>query len=83
MRSATGDLNTRTDIEPDERRPELPNDAPEMRFPGADRPAPPPDREDDLPERLGERIAEGPGGSGIATGESDLLPNVEIPESSM
>ena len=52
-----------------------------MNLPGADRPNPAPDREDDLPKRLGERIASGPGG--IAAGEPDLLPNVEVPEAQM
>ena len=53
-----------------------------MHLPGADRPNPAPDREDDLPERLGQRIQDGPG-DGIATGEPDLLPNVEVPEGQM
>lgn len=50
---------------------------------------PPPDREPpdpgaDLPQRLGERIENGPGsGSGIAAGEPDLLPNVDVPEETM
>ena len=62
-------------VEPAEGRPDL-------GLPGADLPDPTPDRNDDLPERLGERIANGPG-EGIATGEPDLLPNVEVPESTM
>jgi hypothetical protein len=36
----------------------------------------------DLPERLGERIENGPG-SGIAAGEPDLVPDVEVPEETM
>ena len=64
-----------TPIDPAEGRPD-------MNLPGADRPNPAPDREDDLPQRLGERIEAGPG-EGIATGEPDLLPNVEIPETQM
>ena len=55
---------------------------PDLGIPGADHPDPPPDRDADLPERLGERIEKGPG-AGIATGEPDLLPNVEVPESTM
>lgn len=38
--------------------------------------------ETDLPERLGERIQDGPRG-GIATGEPDLMPNVDVPEETM
>jgi hypothetical protein len=50
--------------------------------------APQPDREPpdspgaDLPERLGERVSNGPG-PGIATGEPDLVPDVEVPEETM
>lgn len=73
-----------TDV-PDSPTPQ-PNDPaegrPDMNLPGADRPNPAPDREDDLPQRLGERIETGPG-EGIASGEPDLLPNVEIPETQM
>jgi hypothetical protein len=54
---------------------------PDLGIPGADRPDPTPNRDDDLPERLGERI-EKPG-TGIASGEPDLLPNVEVPEATM
>ena len=64
-----------TGAEPAEGRPDL-------GLPGADLPDPTPDRNDDLPERLGERITEGPG-EGIATGEPDLLPNVEVPEATI
>jgi len=56
---------------------------PDLNLPGADRPEPAPDRNDDLPERLGERIQDGPGAGGVATGEPDLLPNVEVPEAQM
>ena len=70
---------TRTDAaggrEPAEGRPDL-------GIPGADHPAPAPDRQDELPERLGERMERGPKG-GVATGEPDLLPNVEVPEETM
>lgn len=55
---------------------------PDLGLPGADHPQPAPDREDDLPERLGERIEDGPAG-GVASGEPDLLPNVEVPEETM
>lgn len=66
---------TNTPIEPGEGQPD-------MNLPGANRPSPQPDPEDDLPQRLGERIADGPG-SGIATGETDLLPNTEVPQAQM
>jgi hypothetical protein len=55
---------------------------PDLGIPGADHPHPTPDRDHDLPERLGERIEDGPG-TGIASGEPDLLPNVEVPEATM
>jgi hypothetical protein len=43
----------------------------------------PPDTPDaDLPERLGDRVANGPG-PGIASGEPDLVPDVEVPEETM
>lgn len=54
---------------------------PEMDFPGVDRPDIEPDRNEDLPERLGERIERGPQSGG--TGEPDLLPDVEVPDSTM
>lgn len=45
----------------------------------------PPDAPDaELPQRLGRRIEGGPNsGSGIAAGEPDLMPNVEVPEETM
>jgi hypothetical protein len=59
---------------------------PDMGLPGADRPEPrpePPDAPDtDRPERLGDRVEKGPG-SGIAAGEPDLVPDVEVPEETM
>ena len=55
---------------------------PDVGLPGADRPQPAPDRNDDLPQRLGERIEHGPS-DGIASGEPDLLPNVEVPAETM
>jgi hypothetical protein len=91
MRDAPTDPGT-PDTEAPDSRPTTPSDPlnpnepaegrPDMDLPGADRPNPAPDREDDLPERLGERIEAGPGG-GIASGEPDLLPNVEVPETQM
>jgi hypothetical protein len=45
-------------------------------------PEPPDSPGENLPERLGERIENGPG-TGIATGEPDLLPNVQVPEETM
>lgn len=53
---------------------------PKMELPGED-PQYPADRNDDLPQRLGERIDSGP--DGIASGEPDLLPNVEPPAHQM
>ena len=47
----------------------------DLGFPGAD-------RDDDLPERLGERIENG-SSSAIATGGPDVLPDVEPPETTM
>jgi hypothetical protein len=55
---------------------------PDLGIPGADRPELPPAPEDELPERLSERIYGG-GEQGIATGEPDLKPDVEVPESTM
>jgi hypothetical protein len=83
MRNAPSEATT-----PDRDVPENPTPIdqaegrPDMDLPGADRPSPGPDREDELPERLGERIENGPG-EGIATSEPDLLPNVEVPDSQM
>ena len=58
-----------------------PADAPD---PGGPRPdqQPPDSPEDDLPQRLGERIENGPG-RGIASGEPDLVPDVEVPKETM
>ena len=55
---------------------------PDLGLPGADRQDVPPGKEDDLPERLGERIENG-SSSGLATGEPDVLPDVEVPEETM
>lgn len=54
---------------------------PDLGLPGADTPEPGKDSHDELPERLGERIERKP--VGIATGEPDLLPDVEVPEAEM
>lgn len=84
MRDAPTEPGTDIDDAPENRTP--PNDPaegrPDINLPGADRPTPAPDREDGLPQRLGERIERGPA-DGIATGEPDLLPNVDIPEAQM
>lgn len=62
---------------------------PDLGIPGADRddnpgglPNPAPGPKDDLPEQLGERIENG-SSSGLATGEPDVLPDVEVPEETM
>lgn len=55
---------------------------PDLGIPGADRPEELPGREDDLPEKLSERIYGG-GNEGIASGEPDLKPDVEVPEATM
>ena len=55
---------------------------PHLGIPGAGQPHELPGREDDLPERLGERIS-GDGDQGVATGEPDLKPDVEVPEATM
>lgn len=51
---------------------------PDLGRPGADTPAPRTDPHDELPERLAKRIEREP--VGIATGEPDLLPDVEPPD---
>ena len=55
---------------------------PDLGIPGADRPDALPDRTDDLPEKLGQRIENG-SSSGMAVGEPDVLPDVEVPEHTM
>ena len=55
---------------------------PDLGIPGADRQGPLTDRNDDLPERLGERIENG-SSSGIAPGGTDLVPDVQVPENTM
>lgn len=55
---------------------------PDLGVPGPDRPEVPPGRQDDLPNRLGERIENG-SSSGLAPGEPDVLPDVEVPDETM
>jgi hypothetical protein len=78
MRQPTPDARRTLDPDPADGRP--------MDLPGADQPGPRPDVPEtpdaELPRRLGERIANGPGG-GIASGEPDLLPDVDVPEETM
>jgi len=74
MRQDTPDTIPPATIDPAEGRPD-------MDLPGADRPEPQADPQSELPQRLGERIEREP--SGIASGEPDLLPNVEVPEAQM
>jgi hypothetical protein len=59
------------DQHPDSRPSEVPT--------GSD---PAPGHGDDLPERLGERIENG-SSSSIATGGADVLPDVEVPDTTM
>ena len=57
--------------------------APDSRLPGADQGSGLPGTNDDeLPQRLGERIENG-SSSSIAPGGSDVLPDVEPPETTM
>jgi hypothetical protein len=78
MRSTVREPREAPPMEPAEGRPD-------MDLPGADRPDPPPephpDKNDKAPERLARRI-EKPSG-GIAAGEPDLLPDVEVPDAPM
>lgn len=64
-----------SDADPAEGRPDL-------GLPGADRQDVPSGSQDDLPERLGQRIENG-SSSGLAAGEPDVLPDVEVPEETM
>lgn len=79
MRQPTSETQPNLEPDPAEGRPD-------MDLPGADhpdaRPEVPETPDADLPERLGERIANGPGG-GVASGEPDLLPDVDVPEETM
>jgi hypothetical protein len=67
--------NAHTPGDPAEGRPDL-------GIPGADRPDTLPGREDELPEKLSERIYGG-AGQGLAAGEPDIKPDVEIPNETM
>jgi hypothetical protein len=73
--SGTPDAGTTGGTNPAEGRPDL-------GLPGADRQDVPEGHEDDLPEKLGQRIENG-SSSGLATGEPDVLPDVEVPEETM
>lgn len=59
---------------------------PDLGIPGADRPDDrlevPPGPQDDLPERLSERIYGG-AGQNVAAGEPDIKPDVETPNETM
>jgi hypothetical protein len=55
---------------------------PDLGLPGADRPDALPGREDDLPEKLSDRIYGG-GAEDLASGEPDLKPDVEVPDETM
>lgn len=54
---------------------------PDLNLPGADREPEPENPASDLPQRLGDRIENGPG-AGVA-GEPDLVPDIEVPEETM
>jgi hypothetical protein len=54
---------------------------PDLGIPGADRQDVPTGPQDNLPERLGQRIENG-SSSGLAA-EPDVLPDVEVPEETM
>ena len=74
MRTPSSDPAEGAPSEPAEGRPD-------MDLPGADRPAPVDDPGARQPERLAERIDDKSGG--IAAGEPDLLPDVEVPDAPM
>ena len=96
MQERNPDMPTLPGQEPAEGRPDMELPGADQDEPGVDRQPPPVpdpagrpvDREPpdgpnaDLPERLGERIQSGPG-AGIAAGEPDLVPDVEVPEETM
>jgi hypothetical protein len=90
-------MRQRSTEQPSTDLPTIPGDdpaegPPAMDLPGADRPEPRPEPpnapdapdapETERPERLGERIEHGLG-AGIASGEPDLVPDVEVPEETM
>ena len=74
------------EIEPKRGHPEpidRPDGEPEMRLPGADQGSGLPGTSDDnLPQRLGERLENG-SSSSMATGEPDVLPDMEPPDTTM
>jgi hypothetical protein len=74
MRTPISDPPARPPLDPAECRPD-------MDLPGADGPGPMHDPDADMPQRLGERIDDKAGG--IASGEPDLLPDVDVPDASM
>lgn len=74
MRTPINDPTDRAPLDPAEGRPD-------MGLPGADGPGPVDDPDAELPQRLGERIDDKAGG--IASGEPDLLPDVDVPDGSM
>jgi hypothetical protein len=83
LRPPTSDGRGESDVHdlPDERPTPVPEPAegtPDWRLPGADQDGP----TGDLPQRLGERIENG-SSSAIATGEPDILPDVELPDTTM
>jgi len=97
MREPTSDTPGVPGQEPAEGRPDMnlpgadhphpvsertPGDAPDPGPKPRPEPEPPDSPGADLPERLGERIENGPG-TGIATGEPDLVPDVEVPNETM
>lgn len=81
--ATAGELDD-AEIEPKRGKPDMPAEGgPDNRLPGADPGSGLPGTQDDnLPERLGERIENG-SSSAIAPGGSDLLPDVEPPETTM
>jgi hypothetical protein len=70
-----------SNVDPGRRGGEPAEGRPDLDIPGADVPERQPDPEDELPERLGERISDAD--HGIASGEPDLKPDVEVPDESM
>ena len=66
---------------PTDMSPQPAEGRPDLGLPGADELDEMPGRENELPERLGERIAGDD--RGIATGEPDLKPDVEVREETM
>jgi hypothetical protein len=96
MQERNPDMPSSPGGEPAEGRPDMELPGADRDDPGVDRQPPaipnpdgrPADREPpddpnaDLPERLGQRIQNG-AGTGIAAGEPDLVPDVEVSEETM